>query len=505
MRKLIFFLIFLLLPFFSFAKETLLIVEVQIEGDNKEEDFIKIYNPSNKTIDISGFKLRKRSSSGKEYSVRVFPRGSKIKERGTFIWANSKGNFSQKIGANVKSTQKLSKNNSIALFNKKGEILDALCWGKSNSPFVEKQCFPQNPSKNEILKRKIENGVYQDTDNNSQDFYLENKKISFKWEIESESALEINLGRNKKPIAIAGPDVFAQTGEKILFDGSKSYDPDKDVLSFFWNFGDGFTSKKKKTYHSFDFPGKYLVSLEVSDGKESAKDTLSVTVYPVGVIINELMPNPQGEDKKEEWIEILNTNNFIVDISGWKIKNEKGKIFIFPKNSLLLPGQFLVLKRDSTKMFLNNNKDSLSFFYPNDILIEKINYSHAKEGESIARNSKGEFFWTKIPTPGLANIFSFEIERQLEKPIEEKEAKRGKEKAIFKNSPLLSPLSEVKEGKIKDIIENFFKKNTNKKEESLTASFPSPFPLKIFLSSFLISFSLAIIVIFFKKRNRNKI
>lgn len=507
-------LFFLLFPIFCFGESPLLITDIQIEGETASEDFIKIYNSSKERIDISGFKLRKKTSTGKEYSIRVFPEGSYIEGEGFFIWANSQNDFSKRIGANTESTQTISKDNSIALFNKEGEILDAVCWGENILPFVEGKCFPQNPSKNEILKRKMNEGVYQDTNDNSQDFYLEREGegeiLSEEKETETSSELKGEVKENEKPVAIAGADIFTQIGEEIIFDGSKSFDPDGDTLTFFWNFGDGFTSKEKKVSHSFNFPGKYLVILEVSDGEFSSSDSLLVTVFPKGVIINEFIPNPEGEDEKEEWIEILNTNDFIVDISDWKIKDEKGKTFVFPKNSFLLPHQFLILKREITKISLNNDKDSLSFYYPNDILIEKVKYStkENKEGESIARDSKGEFFWTKIPTPGFKNIFSFKIENLLEKEVEN-EVKEGVESSLVNTSSFSSDFSEINEEKIKEIINSFMKKsekitkNKNYNDFLLASSKNLP-SQKFFFLSILSSLFLGILVIFFLKR-KNKI
>jgi len=154
----------------ALAKE-LLIVEVQIGP--KSNDLVKIYNLTEKEIDISGFKLRKKSSTGKEYSLRVFPQGSKILAKDFFVWASSKENFHLKAGADVWSKATLAKNNSVALLDKNNVIVDALAWGNSNNPFVLGEPFPENPKDFQKLKRKKIKNTYQDTRNNSQDFYLE--------------------------------------------------------------------------------------------------------------------------------------------------------------------------------------------------------------------------------------------------------------------------------------------------------------------------------------------
>ena len=166
------FLIFFPFPIKPVLAENLLIVEVQIAGELSSNDFIKIYNPSDNNLDISGYKLRKKTSTGSESLIRVFPKGSKILAKGYFLWANSKENFNLMIGADVWSTATLTKNNSLALLNPENVILDALAWGESQNPFSEGNPFPENPEPNQKIKRKKIGQIYQDTNNNANDFEL---------------------------------------------------------------------------------------------------------------------------------------------------------------------------------------------------------------------------------------------------------------------------------------------------------------------------------------------
>lgn len=55
----------------------------------------------------------------------------------------------------------------------------------------------------------------------------------------------------------------------FTFDGSKSYDPDKQELSYFWDFGDGTTSSQIRSMHTYKDAGKYLVKLTVTDNSEA--------------------------------------------------------------------------------------------------------------------------------------------------------------------------------------------------------------------------------------------
>ena len=53
--------------------------------------------------------------------------------------------------------------------------------------------------------------------------------------------------------------------ESIIFDASESFDPDGSIISFYWDFGDGNFSNTKISAHEYENPGKYVVTLTVTD------------------------------------------------------------------------------------------------------------------------------------------------------------------------------------------------------------------------------------------------
>jgi len=93
--------------------------------------------------------------------------------------------------------------------------------------------------------------------------------------------------QNDPPDAQAGPDLSANVGEPILFDGSASTDLDGTITSFLWNFGDGGEAAGAKVSHAFTGGGNFLVTLTVKDDREAEdSDQLLVTVadpLPVAV------------------------------------------------------------------------------------------------------------------------------------------------------------------------------------------------------------------------------
>jgi len=213
---------------------------------------------------------------------------------------------------------------------------------------------------------------------------------------------------NQPPTAYAGTDITALINQEIIFDGSLSSDPNNDTLTYFWNFGDGATDTEQISKHTYLYPGQYIVSLQVNDGEFSDLDIITINIYNKSIIISEFMPDPEGKDQDGEWIELFNQSSQIANLSNWQLDDQDGgsSPFIFPINSLIGPNQFLVLRRPITNIALNNDNDQVRLIYPDGSLAAEINYlAEKKEGFSIAFDNN-DYFWTKIPTPGSANIIS---------------------------------------------------------------------------------------------------
>jgi len=137
--------------------------------------------------------------------------------------------------------------------------------------------------------------------------------------------------------------------------------------------------------------------------------TKPAITYPSGVFINEILPNPQGADGTEEWIELYNSNGSDVDLSGWQLQDTVGTIttYTIPAGTKISAGGFLVLKRPETKIMLNNDQDGLNLLTPDKKIANSITFSSAPLGQSYNKTSgapPGSWKWSTTLTPGLANI-----------------------------------------------------------------------------------------------------
>ena len=80
------------------------------------------------------------------------------------------------------------------------------------------------------------------------------------------------------PVANAGKPMGAQVGEKLLFNADSSFDPEKNIISHSWDFGDGSTAQGKQVTHSFSQLGTYPVTLTVTDGANQSNSS-GITIW----------------------------------------------------------------------------------------------------------------------------------------------------------------------------------------------------------------------------------
>src|SRR5439155_19129082 len=79
-------------------------------------------------------------------------------------------------------------------------------------------------------------------------------------------------------------------GEVVIFSGGQSSDPDNDIASYGWNFGDGATFSGVVAPHVYSKAGTYTVNLTVTDSggrSDSTSGVVTITDKPV-----EAPPNP---------------------------------------------------------------------------------------------------------------------------------------------------------------------------------------------------------------------
>ena len=158
-----------------------------------------------------------------------------------------------------------------------------------------------------------------------------------------------------------------------------------------------------------------LLPPEDPQAESNLKEPQLTAIYPSGIFISEILPSPEGADEEDEWIEIVNENDFEVVLFNWQIADVAGsaKAYTFPQETLIKPKGFLVLSRPLTKITLNNDADGLKIFQPDKKISDAMLYEKAPRGQSYNRTVSG-WRWSDSLTPGRANIISAPQSAQLE-------------------------------------------------------------------------------------------
>lgn len=81
--------------------------------------------------------------------------------------------------------------------------------------------------------------------------------------------INVSAPTNTAPtVVITGPEV-AEVGQQVQFFSTGSFDPEEDnLVSWFWDFGDGNTSTEQNPFHTYETPseeGVYFVSCQITD------------------------------------------------------------------------------------------------------------------------------------------------------------------------------------------------------------------------------------------------
>jgi len=484
------------------------ISEIQITGGKgkSNNDFIELYNPTNLTIDLSGWQIKRRTQSPStglsvESSINRFSKGKIIPPYGYFLWANSKDDFHLKIEADEWTTAILTEDNSIALFDDKKNLIDAVAWGSDHDNlFVEIKPYPVNPGPNQSLERKPGGGQGngEDSNDNSQDFLIsdfptpKNSQNFFKppglkpieeneisKDLTEDIKEEKQSGQLGTDFQIFPSDIAINEFVSDPIDGEEEWielynKKEEEIDLNDWQIEEdsggitkisgkipscgffvvekikGYLNNSGDTIILRDKNGRIIdqatygdygnkennasrandpySTARIIDGLDTDQDNLDFKIsttptkgrsnkfsfeeknYPFGIIINEFLPNPKGDDSENEFIELKNLNDFEIDLEGWKLEDVSGMKFTISSkilsSTIISPKGFLILKRKLTKIPLNNfGFETLKLYQPNENLVDFVKYSgEAQEDSAYTRDKEGNWEWTIHPTPVQENI-----------------------------------------------------------------------------------------------------
>lgn len=124
-----------------------------------------------------------------------------------------------------------------------------------------------------------------------------------------------------------------------------------------------------------------------------------------GLIINEIMPSPDGPDETNEWIELHNLSGQAINLAKWQMRDTAGttKAYLFSEGALIAPDAYMVVARPETKIMLNDEQDGIELLMPDGNVADSVSYQKAPRAQSYSK-SGNLWQWSTAPTPGTKNI-----------------------------------------------------------------------------------------------------
>lgn len=425
------------------------ISEIQISGATATDEFVELYNPTETSISLTHFKLQKLTATGNASNLLTdFPEIS-IAPHSYLLIAHPTGYSSSTIpDLRYSTTSSIAKDNSVVLFDTGGAIIDLVGFGTATQ--IETQTA-QNPIDHQSLERLPgnENGNGADTDNNAVDFSIRTIADPTSSMAEARPPLATETPNQSTPVdgtgqagTESGASNVSEMPEVSPPTASEETPPEEEPAST----GDPSSSETPQDDSTVSEPVSEgsLTPLEettlteanstdqIANGAEenSSSEEVSLTEDTVRVslpqnsyqessarapnandlVINEFMPNPDGED---EWVEIKNVSTETLVLGGLMIRD--GGTRTLNLDGEISPNGYRVFAFSSAT--LNNSGDAVHLLAPDESILDVITYGDWDGGAELAAPSKnetlaripdgtGEFRITTQSTKNAANVLA---------------------------------------------------------------------------------------------------
>lgn len=321
-------------------------------------EFIELYNRGDADADLSGFILRDASKTGKY----VLPQGSVIASGDYLVVSRAES------GLSLNNTDE-----TVSLSDPAGNPIDSAAYETTK----EEASYSHDGS-------------------------------SFRWSRYLTPDKENRFGETPET---GKTDIPKKAYRDVVTEFSASGGNDRN---YFWDFGDGSTSRKQEATHTYEETGEYAGTLTISEGVEETVRSFVVDVekYPKRkVSIAAISPNPSGDDAEAEWISIRNKDKKKIDLAGWSIATGSGKKKLsnhpIRESFVIRSGEERALGREFSAFSLPNGKGYVELRQPDGKVLTKASYDKAggvKENEVWRRQDGGSWTWTEEPLPSREDM-----------------------------------------------------------------------------------------------------
>ena len=139
---------------------------------------------------------------------------------------------------------------------------------------------------------------------------------------------------------------------------------------------------------SEDTDGTILITVDGTAGNYTVSYRDTSVTFPmdvtasavVAVVIESLLPNPVGSDRKLEEVTLRNDSVSSVSMAGWVLQDESNKIWALVSLGTINPGQSATIQRNGMPMSLNNSRDEIRLLDDTGQVRDQFRYTGSKQG-----------------------------------------------------------------------------------------------------------------------------
>ena len=121
---------------------------------------------------------------------------------------------------------------------------------------------------------------------------------------------------------------------------------------------------------------------------EEAVQTPVPTTEEYFVKIMAVLPNPVGNERSNEAVELLNLGASPVSLKGWILRDRTRNVWELDSLRMIAEGATSIIVRDGMNMGLNNDGDHLWLVAPDGRTIDEFTYDETVEGVWIRKQIK---------------------------------------------------------------------------------------------------------------------
>ena len=380
------------------------------------DEWVELYNDSDEVIDLSGWSVFDNVKNEKMLTIpdgQIAPKGHFVISNNTKDHQFSKGESILNIDPDIVDSS-VSLNNSnlkISLISNDGEVSDSV--GDGKRPFFGNSSVASSMERTDYILPGEDRAAWKEcTDKSNLD-----EDVSDIANPDSSGRPKIKSFNLDKSAFESGENIILKTNYLVEDSGG---DLEKVIVRIIN--GEEVMEERQYGFGQFVFElGKFgfcpkinFIFVDKTGLWVSESVTLSCYLSSEKIKFYETLPHPKQKDwnkdgelnSDDEWIELVNFGKSEVDLSGWKICDEKDDCFAVD-GSTIMPENFLVFYKSSTGISINDSGDKLFLFDPAERLVDsiKVPASSSKYDQSYAKWG-GKWYYTVSPTPNEVNLIT---------------------------------------------------------------------------------------------------